>query len=162
MLHYSVIAKTNMITCPGCYYPQFCFLYYLKSHPINHVHFIYNWCFIVGWFVVAVYTILPQHLQKLRASLDKQSTNEGDEEEEMEQDSEPSQLLRLMARHTQLEDLLYAHHTIGTHSKSFNYSVFSCHSPSCSFHSEMFSLIHFYKYVSLFFPHWCHQVGTTS
>ncbi|XP_030247297.1 centromere protein O isoform X1 [Sparus aurata] len=54
-----------------------------------------------------------KHLQKLRASLDKQSTNEEEEEEEMEQDSEHSQLLQLMARHTQLEDLLYAHHTIG-------------------------------------------------
>lgn len=75
---------------------------------------------------MADYTILPQHLQKLRASLDKQSTNEEEEEEEMEQDPEHSQLLQLMARHTQLEDLLYAHHTIGTHYKLLNYFVFVC------------------------------------
>ncbi|XP_044022696.1 centromere protein O [Siniperca chuatsi] len=50
-------------------------------------------------------------LQKLRASMDKQCTHE--EEEEMEEDSENSQLLRLMARHTQLKDLLHAHHIIG-------------------------------------------------
>lgn len=36
------------------------------------------------------------------------------EEKEMDRDSENSQLLRLMARHTQLKDLLTAHHVIGT------------------------------------------------
>ncbi|XP_035530165.1 centromere protein O isoform X2 [Morone saxatilis] len=56
-----------------------------------------------------------KNLQKLRASMDKQSTREGEEEEEeeMDEDSENSQLLRLMARHTQLKDLLHAHHIIG-------------------------------------------------
>ncbi|XP_074465774.1 centromere protein O [Sebastes fasciatus] len=54
-------------------------------------------------------------LQKLRASMDKQCTHEEEkeEEEEMDEDSENSQLLRLMARHTQLKDLLHAHHIIG-------------------------------------------------
>uniref|UniRef100_UPI0037E9400C centromere protein O n=1 Tax=Semicossyphus pulcher TaxID=241346 RepID=UPI0037E9400C len=57
-----------------------------------------------------------KNLQKLRASMDKQSTHEEEEEEEeeeMDEDSENSELLRLMARHTQLEDLLHAHHIIG-------------------------------------------------
>lgn len=53
-----------------------------------------------------------KNLQKLRASMDKQCTRE-EEEEEMDEDSENSQLLRLMARHTQLKDLLHAHHVIG-------------------------------------------------
>ncbi|XP_037652100.1 centromere protein O [Sebastes umbrosus] len=54
-------------------------------------------------------------LQKLRASMNKQCTHEEEkeEEEEMDEDSENSQLLRLMARHTQLKDLLHAHHIIG-------------------------------------------------
>lgn len=47
--------------------------------------------------------------------MDKQCTHEEEEEEEMDEDSENSQLLRLMARHTQLKDLLHAHHIIGTH-----------------------------------------------
>lgn len=59
-----------------------------------------------------------KNLQKLRASMDKQHGNEEEEEEEveeeeMDQDSENSQLLRLTARHTQLKDLLPAHHIIG-------------------------------------------------
>ncbi|XP_059209192.1 centromere protein O [Centropristis striata] len=56
-----------------------------------------------------------KNLHKLRASMDNQCTNEEEEkeEEEMEVDSENSQLLRLMARHTQLKDLLQAHHIIG-------------------------------------------------
>ncbi|XP_070835609.1 centromere protein O [Chaetodon trifascialis] len=53
-----------------------------------------------------------KNLQKLRASMDKQCTRE-EEDEEMDEDSESSQLLRLMARHTQLKDLLHAHHVIG-------------------------------------------------
>ncbi|XP_034431383.1 centromere protein O [Hippoglossus hippoglossus] len=53
-----------------------------------------------------------QSLQGLRTSLDKQSTHE-EEEEEMDEDSENSQLLKLMARHTQVKDLLLAHHLIG-------------------------------------------------
>ncbi|XP_026195256.1 centromere protein O [Anabas testudineus] len=55
-----------------------------------------------------------QNLQKLRTSMDRQNSN--DEEDEMDDDSENSensQLLRLMARHTQLKDLLDAHHLIG-------------------------------------------------
>ncbi|AWP16213.1 putative centromere protein O [Scophthalmus maximus] len=51
-------------------------------------------------------------LQKLRMSLDKQSTHE-EEEEKMDEDSETSQILQLMARHAQLTDLLHAHHLIG-------------------------------------------------
>lgn len=35
-------------------------------------------------------------------------------EEGLDEDSENSQLVRLMARHTQLKDLLHAHHIIGT------------------------------------------------
>ncbi|XP_074548393.1 centromere protein O [Halichoeres trimaculatus] len=58
-----------------------------------------------------------KNLQKLRISMDTQCRNgeeeEKVEEEEMDQDSENSQLLRLMARHTQLKDLLAAHHIIG-------------------------------------------------
>ncbi|XP_049451648.1 centromere protein O [Epinephelus fuscoguttatus] len=53
-----------------------------------------------------------KNLQKLRAMMDKQCANE-EEEEAMDEDSENSQLLRLMARHTQLKDLLHAHHIIG-------------------------------------------------
>ncbi|XP_044230295.1 centromere protein O [Thunnus albacares] len=52
-----------------------------------------------------------QNLQKLRMSMDKQCAHE--EDEEMDEDSEDSQILRLMARHTQLKDLLHAHHLIG-------------------------------------------------
>lgn len=50
-----------------------------------------------------------------------------DEEEEMDEDSENLQLLRLMARHTQLKDLLDAHHLIGTNNQMFYYFVFICH-----------------------------------
>lgn len=53
-----------------------------------------------------------KNLQKLRTMMDKQCANE-EEEEAMDEDSENSQLLRLMARHTQLKDLLHAHHIIG-------------------------------------------------
>ncbi|KAF7657998.1 hypothetical protein LDENG_00019370 [Lucifuga dentata] len=49
-------------------------------------------------------------LQKLRRSMDKNCTNE---EEEIDEDSDNSQLLHVMARHTQLKDLLNAHHLIG-------------------------------------------------
>lgn len=54
--------------------------------------------------------------------MDRQCSN--DQEEEMDEDSENSQLLRLMARHTQLRDLLDAHHLIGTNNQIFNYFVF--------------------------------------
>ncbi|XP_071380558.1 centromere protein O isoform X1 [Centroberyx affinis] len=49
-------------------------------------------------------------LQNLRTTMDK---NTHEEEEEMDDGSENSQLLRLMARHTQLKELLHAHHLIG-------------------------------------------------
>ncbi|KAM9355883.1 centromere protein O isoform 2-T2 [Pholidichthys leucotaenia] len=52
-----------------------------------------------------------KELQKLRLSMDKQNAPE--EDENMDDDSENSTLLRTMARHTQLKDLLYAHHLIG-------------------------------------------------
>ncbi|XP_032356765.1 centromere protein O [Etheostoma spectabile] len=55
-------------------------------------------------------------LQKLRASMDKQCAHEEEEDEEMAEDSENSELLRLMARHTQLKDLLHAHDIIGGYS----------------------------------------------
>ncbi|KAK5917461.1 hypothetical protein CgunFtcFv8_012349 [Champsocephalus gunnari] len=45
----------------------------------------------------------------LRAALDKRHNDDEEEEE----DSENSDVLRLMARHTQLKDLLNAHRTIG-------------------------------------------------
>ncbi|CAG5866733.1 unnamed protein product [Menidia menidia] len=51
-----------------------------------------------------------KNLQKLRLSTDKGGAEE--EEEAMDEDSESS-LLRLMARHTELKDLLHAHHLIG-------------------------------------------------
>nr|XP_046268816.1 centromere protein O [Scatophagus argus] len=47
--------------------------------------------------------------KKLRAFMDKQCT----QEEEMDEDSEHSELLPLVARHAQLQDLLRAHHIIG-------------------------------------------------
>lgn len=75
--------------------------------------------------------------------MDQQCSNEDEEEEEeeeMDEDSENSQLLRLMARHTQLKDLLHAHHIIGTYKLCYYYFVFSCNY-SCSFDSEMFSLM---------------------
>ncbi|XP_068194646.1 centromere protein O isoform X2 [Antennarius striatus] len=50
-------------------------------------------------------------LQKIRSLMDQQSTHE--DEEELGEDSEILELLRLMARHEQLKDLLYAHHIIG-------------------------------------------------
>ncbi|XP_068436797.1 centromere protein O [Clinocottus analis] len=53
-----------------------------------------------------------QHLKKLRASMDKKCTQE-EEEEGMDEDSENLNLLRLMARHTQLKDLLHAYDVIG-------------------------------------------------
>lgn len=59
--------------------------------------------------------------------MDRQSSN--DKEEEMDEDSENSQLLRLMARHTQLRDLLDAHHLIGT-KKTRCSILFLCYSPT--------------------------------
>lgn len=60
--------------------------------------------------------------------MDKQCTHEEEkeEEEEMDEDSENSQLLRLMARHTQLKDLLHAHHIIGTLLMSFTQLLYIC------------------------------------
>lgn len=40
--------------------------------------------------------------------------NNEEEDNEMDDDSENAQLLRLMARHTQLKDLLLAHHLLGS------------------------------------------------
>ncbi|XP_037342552.2 centromere protein O [Pungitius pungitius] len=54
-----------------------------------------------------------KNIKKLRVSMDKQCTNEEEEENRMDEDSENSNLLRLMARHTQLKDLLHSHHVIG-------------------------------------------------
>ncbi|KAJ0008587.1 hypothetical protein NQD34_016002 [Periophthalmus magnuspinnatus] len=48
-----------------------------------------------------------QNLQKLRTSMDN------NEQVEMNDDSENAKLLRVMAKHTQLKDLLLAHHLIG-------------------------------------------------
>uniref|UniRef100_A0A3Q3AWM7 Centromere protein O n=1 Tax=Kryptolebias marmoratus TaxID=37003 RepID=A0A3Q3AWM7_KRYMA len=57
--------------------------------------------------------LLPsQSLQKLRSSEDRLGADE--DEEGMEEDEESSQLLRLMARHLELTDVLRAHHLIGT------------------------------------------------
>ncbi|XP_017277098.1 centromere protein O isoform X2 [Kryptolebias marmoratus] len=50
-------------------------------------------------------------LQKLRSSEDRLGADE--DEEGMEEDEESSQLLRLMARHLELTDVLRAHHLIG-------------------------------------------------
>ncbi|MEQ2285412.1 hypothetical protein AMECASPLE_031450 [Ameca splendens] len=52
-----------------------------------------------------------KNLQKLRPSVDKRRAAGG--EEDMDVDSESSELLRLMARHSELSDLLHAHHLIG-------------------------------------------------
>ncbi|XP_034015231.1 centromere protein O isoform X2 [Thalassophryne amazonica] len=52
-----------------------------------------------------------KNLYKLRLSMDKQALHETDEE--IDKGSENYQLLQLMARYTQLKDLLYAHHMIG-------------------------------------------------
>lgn len=68
--------------------------------------------------------------------MDKQHANE-DVEEEMDDDSENSQLLRLMARHTQLKDLLHAHHLIGTHYKLFYSPIYH------AFDREIFLLMQF-------------------
>ncbi|KAM4724570.1 centromere protein O [Anableps anableps] len=54
---------------------------------------------------------IHKNLQKLRAPVEKQQAD--GEEEEMDVDSESSELLRLMARHSELTDLLHAHHLIG-------------------------------------------------
>lgn len=50
-------------------------------------------------------------LAKLRSSTLTNCPNK--EEEEMDEDSEHSQLLQLMARHVQLKDLLNVHRLIG-------------------------------------------------
>ncbi|XP_029972536.1 centromere protein O [Salarias fasciatus] len=50
-------------------------------------------------------------LHRLRSSLDEQQ--DGEEEEAMNVESENSDLLRLMGKHIQLQDLLHAHHLIG-------------------------------------------------
>ncbi|PWA29509.1 hypothetical protein CCH79_00007940 [Gambusia affinis] len=54
---------------------------------------------------------LHKKLQKLRAPVDKQQ--EDGEDEEMDLDSESSELFHLMARHSELMDLLHAHNLIG-------------------------------------------------
>lgn len=51
----------------------------------------------------------------------------------MDEDSENSQLMRLMARHTQLRDLLDAHHLIGTNKQIFYYFVFCIIHPFISY-----------------------------
>lgn len=63
--------------------------------------------------------------------MDKQCADE--EEENMEEESENSKLLRLMARHTQLKDLLHAHHLIGISLTAVLFPLVQCH-------LEMFSL----------------------
>jgi len=54
--------------------------------------------------------------------MDQQCRHEDEEEEGMDEDSENSNLLRLMARHTQLKDLLHAYDVIGTLLTSFTHS----------------------------------------
>ncbi|MEQ2169742.1 hypothetical protein GOODEAATRI_028418 [Goodea atripinnis] len=58
-----------------------------------------------------MFCLCLQNLQKLRPSVDKRRA--AGEEEDMDVDSESSELLRLMARHSELSDLLHAHHLIG-------------------------------------------------
>lgn len=53
---------------------------------------------------------IHKNLQKLRAPADKRRA---DGEEDMDVDSESSEVLRLMARHSELTDLLHAHHLMG-------------------------------------------------
>lgn len=69
--------------------------------------------------------------------MDKQGTSE--EEEDMEEDSEDSELLRLMARHTQLKDLLHAHDIFGTFLiMSFTHLLYiSLKPPSVSYTSQI-------------------------
>lgn len=72
-------------------------------------------------------------------------------EEQMDEDSENSQLLRLMARHTHLTDLLHAHHVIGTYKFYSAIFVYLCNS---AFDGEMISLMpslcpHTHAYPSL-------------
>lgn len=69
--------------------------------------------FLVAFLCCDGHIILTQTLQKLRASMDREAVG-GEGVEGLDEDSENSQLLRLMARHTQLKDLLHAHHIIGT------------------------------------------------
>ncbi|KAL0969805.1 hypothetical protein UPYG_G00232530 [Umbra pygmaea] len=52
-------------------------------------------------------------LQKIRTLLDKTGVPCQRDVDDLDDGSENSQLLLLMARHTQLKDLLYAHHLIG-------------------------------------------------
>ncbi|KAM9432057.1 centromere protein O-like [Salvelinus alpinus] len=52
-------------------------------------------------------------LQKLRTLLDKTGVPCERDEDDLEDGSENSRLLLLMARHTQLQDLLHGHHLIG-------------------------------------------------
>ncbi|XP_007561873.1 centromere protein O isoform X1 [Poecilia formosa] len=54
---------------------------------------------------------IHKKLQKLRAPVDKR--REDGEDEEMDVDSESSELFHLMARHSELTDLLHAHNLIG-------------------------------------------------
>ncbi|XP_030574931.1 centromere protein O [Archocentrus centrarchus] len=54
---------------------------------------------------------IHKDLQRLRSRMNKQCADE--EGENMEEDLENSKLLQLMARHTELKDLLHAHHLIG-------------------------------------------------
>ncbi|XP_069567805.1 centromere protein O [Brachyistius frenatus] len=56
-----------------------------------------------------------KNLQKLRLSMDRQGADDEEEKEEegMDEDSENAEVLHLMARQTQLKDLLDLHHLIG-------------------------------------------------
>lgn len=55
--------------------------------------------------------LLLQNIQKLKSSMDERGNDK--EDEPVDDNSKESKLLRLMARRTQLKDLLHAHHLIG-------------------------------------------------
>lgn len=97
--------------------------------------------------VLSTYVCLPflQILQKLRAPVDQQRA--AGEEEDMDADSESSEVLLLMARHSELTDLLHAHHLIGSDGGS--HPFFVC------------SLLSFLIRLNPIFCR-CHQVGMTS
>lgn len=65
--------------------------------------------------LVMAHPFLLQKLEKVRASMDQECT----QEEEMDEDS---QILQLLVKYSQLKDLLYAHHITGT-IQVFSYCV---------------------------------------
>lgn len=70
--------------------------------------------------------------------MDQECNQEEENEEEIDEDTENSQILQLMAKYSQLKDLLYAHHVTGNQYVFLSYCAF----PLLCTHKILTSVFH--------------------